>query len=547
MDGTGAASSLLGETRYTLDGSAKPLSYFFTTILLIIFVYSLQGTKLNTPSINQKRRFELTDSRPKRNYLLNARKLMQQWFTANPNKPTQMITDMGNTIVLPPSMANEIRNHSDLSFTAFSQEVIKCVPECESYDRRRRDTDNSMPQFFQTKYPGFDAFAEGGHDSITLVVINKDLTKQLAKVTEPLAEEASLALLKIFTAEKEWHSIPMRATLLHFIARISSRVFLGTELCRNEAWLEITKNYTLNGFTAGDRLREYPPFLRPLVHWFLPGCQEARRQIKAAAKIIQPIIDERKVLKAKAVAEGRPEPVYQDAIEWFEQASKSKGTVYDPALSQLFLSTVAIHTTTDLLGQVLVDLAKHPEIIEELRKEVRTVLQEGGWKKTSLYSMKLLDSVVKESQRIKPLQLASMQRIAIKDVTLSDGTFIPKGANTAVSSHSQWNAAVYPEPEKWDAYRFLRMREEPGKENVSQLVSTLPEHLGFGHGKHACPGRFFAANEIKIALVHLLLQYEWKLPVGADTSITDYGVNPLLNPGLELEIRRRADEVDLTF
>ncbi|KXH49511.1 cytochrome P450 [Colletotrichum simmondsii] len=523
MDGTGAASSLLGETRYTLDGSAKPLSYFFTTILLIVFVYSLQGTKLNTPSINQKGRFEFTDSRPKKNFLLNARKLMQQWFTANPNKPIQMISDMGSTIVLPPSMANEIRNHSDLSFTAFSQE------------------------FFQTKYPGFDAFAEGGHDSITLVVINKDLTKQLAKVTEPLAEEASLALRKIFTEEKEWHSIPMRATLLHFIARISSRVFLGTELCRNEAWLEITKNYTLNGFTSGDRLREYPPSLRPIVHWFLPGCQEARRQIKAAAKIIQPIIDERKVLKAKAVAEGKPEPVYQDAIEWFEQASKSKGTAYDPALSQLFLSTVAIHTTTDLLGQTLVDLAKHPEIIEELRKEVRTVLQEGGWKKTSLYSMKLLDSVIKESQRIKPLQLASMQRIAIKDVTLSDGTFIPKGANTAVSSHSQWNAAVYPEPEKWDAYRFLRMREEPGKENVSQLVSTLPEHLGFGHGKHACPGRFFAANEIKIALVHILLQYEWRLPVGADTSITDYGVNPILNPGLELEIRRRADEVELTF
>lgn len=55
---------------------------------------------------------------------------MQQWFTANPNKPIQMITDMGSTIVLPPSMANEIRNHSDLSFTAFSQEVRRAFPEC---------------------------------------------------------------------------------------------------------------------------------------------------------------------------------------------------------------------------------------------------------------------------------------------------------------------------------------------------------------------------------------------------------------------------------
>ncbi|KZL81200.1 cytochrome p450 monooxygenase [Colletotrichum incanum] len=523
MDGTETARSPLGARGFTLDASVKPLPYFLTTVLVVLFVYSMQSSKLNIPSINQKKRFELTNSRPKRNYLINARGIIRQWFSKNPNKPTRLISDMGETIVLPPSMANEIRNNNHLSFTEFSKE------------------------FFQTKYPGFNAFAEGTHDSITLVVINKDLTKQLAKVTEPLAEETSLALRDIFTENKDWHSIPMRATILHFIARISSRVFLGTELCRNESWLEITKNYTLNGFTAADRLREYPPFLRNFVHWFLPGCQSARKQIQEAAAIIQPIIDKRHALKAQAIADGRPTPEYHDAIEWFEQASVSKGMPHDPALSQLFLSTVAIHTTTDLLGQVLVDLAKNPEIIKDLQKEALDVLKDGGWKKTSLYSMKLLDSVVKESQRIKPLQLASMQRVATTDVTLSDGTFIPKGTCVCVSSHAHWDPKVYPEPEHWDGYRFYRMREQTGQENVSQLVSTSPEHLGFGHGKHACPGRFFAANEIKIALVHILLQYEWKIPTGANTDITDYGISPALNPNLELEIRRRSDEVDLNF
>ncbi|GKT80743.1 cytochrome P450 monooxygenase [Colletotrichum tofieldiae] len=532
MDGRETTRSPLDGRGFAVDTSAKPLSYFLTTILVVLFVYSMQGSKLNIPSINQKRKFELTNSRPKRNYLINARGIMRQWFSQNPNKPTRLISDMGETVVLPPSMANEIRNHSHLSFTEFSSE------------------------FFQTKYPGFNAFAEGTHDSITLVVINKDLTKQLgtklrlaptAKVTEPLAEETSLALRDIFTENRDWHAIPMRATILHFIARISSRVFLGTELCRNESWLEITKNYTLNGFTAADRLREYSPFLRNFVHWFLPGCQSARKQIQEAAAIIQPIIDKRHALKAQAIAEGRPAPEYHDAIDWFEQASVSKGTPHDPALSQLFLSTVAIHTTTDLLGQVLVDLAKHPEIIKDLQKEALDVLNDGGWKKTSLYSMKLLDSVIKESQRIKPLQLASMQRVATADVTLSDGTLIPKGTCVCVSSHALWDPEVYPEPEKWDGYRFYRMREQTGKENVSQLVSTSPEHLGFGHGKHACPGRFFAANEIKIALVHILLQYEWKIPTGANTDITDYGTSPTLNPDLELEIRRRSDEVNLSF
>ncbi|KAK2740064.1 cytochrome p450 monooxygenase [Colletotrichum kahawae] len=521
MEAIDTIRSPVGDARFTLDGSAKPLSYFLTTILVIVFAYSMQDSKMNTPSINPKGKFELTDSRPKKRYLTGAREMMYSWFKTNPNKPVRLVSDMGETIVLPPSMANEIRNDARLSFTQFSAAV------------------------FPDQDPGFDAFHEGTRDSITLVVINKDLTKSLAKVTEPLADEASLALKDIFTDSKEWHAIPMRSTILHFVARISSRVFLGTELCRNEEWLTLTKEYTMNGFSSADRLREWPSFMRPIVHWFIPGCQKARSQIVEAANIMKPIIEKRRVLKAAAVADGRAPPEYNDAIDWFETASK--GTHYNPSVSQLFLSTVAIHTTTDLLGQVLVDIAHNPEIIEPLRKEIIDVLSEGGWKKTSLYNMKLLDSVVKESQRLKPLQLASMQRVAVGDVTLSDGTFIPKGTSVCVSSHALFDANVYENPEKWDGYRFLRMREQPGKENVSQLVSTSPEHLGFGHGKHACPGRFFAANEIKIALVHILLQYEWRLPAGANTTITDYGINPCLNPMLELEIRRREEEIDMKF
>ncbi|KAL0932251.1 cytochrome p450 monooxygenase [Colletotrichum truncatum] len=521
MDTTGSARTLLGDARFNLDASAKPLSYFLTTILVVFFVYSLQGPKFNTPSINSKGTFELTNRRPKQRYLTNAREMMYSWFKANPNKPVRLISDMGETIVLPPSMANEIRNDSRLSFTQFSVE------------------------FFQTKYPGFEAFHEGTRDSITLIVINKDLTKSLAKVTEPLADEASLALKDIFTESKEWHAINMRSTILHFIARISSRVFLGDELCRNEEWLTITKEYTMNGFASGDRLREWPAFMRPIVHWFIPGCQRLRSQIIEAARIIKPVIEKRRALKAAAIAEGRSPPEFNDAIDWFEQASKGK--YYDPAISQLFLSTVAIHTTTDLLGQVLVDLWRNPEIIEDLRKEITDVLREGGWKKTSLYSMKLLDSVIKESQRMKPLQLASMQRIAVEDVTLSDGTFIPKGQSVSVSSHALFDPNVYENPEKWDGYRFYRLREQPGKENVSQLVSTGPEHLGFGHGKHACPGRFFAANELKIALVHILMQYDWRLAPGSKADIYDYGANPSLSPAVELEIRRREEDFNLSF
>ena len=74
-----------------------------------------------------------------------------------------------------------------------------------------------------------------------------------------------------------------------------------------------------------------------------------------------------------------------------------RAIAYIPANSEHFLQT-------DLVTQVIYDLAQNPEIIEPLRKEIIDVLTEGGWKKTSLYNLKLMDSVIKETQRLKPLE-----------------------------------------------------------------------------------------------------------------------------------------------
>lgn len=92
---------------------------------------------------------------------------------------------------------------------------------------------------------------------------------------------------------------------------------------------------------------------------------------------------------------------YVDAIEWFKQIAK--GRKYDPVHVQLTLSFVAIHTTADMLTQMMFDLAQHPEYIQPLREEVIDILGKHGWKKTSLYNMKLLDSVLKECQRLRPI------------------------------------------------------------------------------------------------------------------------------------------------
>lgn len=194
----------------------------------------------------------------------------------------------------------------------------------------------------------------------------------------------------------------MKEVILPLVARISSRVFLGPELCRNEAWLRISREYTVTIFEAATELRLWPKITRPFVHWFLRRCRNLRAQVAEATQIIESTIAARRKLQQQCESEGRPSPEYNDAIDWFEQTAKGS---YDPVGSQLSLSLAAIHTTTDLLCQVLTRVAENPEILKPLREEIVSVLKAEGWKKTSLYNMKLLDSVIKESQRLKPTEI----------------------------------------------------------------------------------------------------------------------------------------------
>ncbi|KAF8145980.1 hypothetical protein K438DRAFT_1629082, partial [Mycena galopus ATCC 62051] len=46
-----------------------------------------------------------------------------------------------------------------------------------------------------------------------------------------------------------------------------------------------------------------------------------------------------------------------------------------------------------------------------------------------------------------------------------------------------------------------------------QMVSTVVDHLPFGTGKHACPGRFFAVTELKAMMAHLVMNYDVKAEV----------------------------------
>jgi cytochrome P450 len=109
------------------------------------------------------------------------------------------------------------------------------------------------------------------------------------------------------------------------------------------------------------------------------------------------------------------------------------------------------------------------------------------------------------------------------------------------------SSEVYSTPEQFDPYRYLNLRSKEGQENRWQFVTTSEDHLGFGHGMHACPGRFFASNEVKIALVFLLLRFDWKVDENTEGTFPFYfhGAEMMMDSSFKMFYKRRTLEIDI--
>ncbi|KAJ3563164.1 hypothetical protein NPX13_g8296 [Xylaria arbuscula] len=509
---------LTGHYPFT-DTQARQYGLLFVAFIGVALVYSTWSKRRQPPVINPPKLFDFTGGSNKVDFLQRSYEIIHDTSRPGFDRPSTVHADVGSVTVLPPRFADEIKNNPQLDFMGNVEEELHGT------------------------LPGFECFNQTLASSILIQVAKKQLTKFLNKITGPLSNEAAFSLHRILGDSSEWKEVGLLAMNLSLVAQLSSRVFLGDKLCRNPEWLEVTSQYPVTAFGAAYKLRLYPKVLRPLVNWFLPECQHLRHQQARARSMIEPIINERAAEKRKALEAGQPVPTYDDAIDWAEEESSHFN--YEPATFQLAISNAAIHTTSDLLSQTLLEILAHPELIQPLRNEIVEALRMHGWTKLGLYNLKLMDSILKETQRVKPIQMVSMQRVATADVHLSDGTVIPKGAKCAIANTSRLDGSLYKEPEKFDGYRFLNMRNDPGNEHSAQLVTTGVNSLGFGHGAHSCPGRFFAANELKVALCHLLLKYDLELAAGTSPQISWYGWNLNADQNAKIRVRRRKEEIDV--
>ena len=341
---------------------------------------------------------------------------------------------------------------------------------------------------------------------------------------------------------------------------MTSRIFLGEELCRNDESIKTTKDYIIHVPRGAIKMYTVPAVFRHIFRLFSEDCRQIKRTLARARELLDPVIEKRRLLKAQAQAQGKDIMPFDDAIEWAE--AEWGETPYDPAKFQVALAFSAIHSVTDFLSQTLIFLAKNPESIVSLREEIISVLRAEGWSKSALGNMKLLDSALKETLRLKPVAksklrflakslmtdvqfLVVMRRIALEDFVLPGGLSIRKGESVCVPITNLSDPQIYSQPENYDMYRFKHMADNPATAYKAHLTSATADHPGFGYGLHACPGRYFAANIVKIALCHLLLKYDWKLATDTRTTPSVLAWFVFVDPTNKLVYRRRKEEIDL--
>ncbi|OBT75677.1 hypothetical protein VF21_05186 [Pseudogymnoascus sp. 05NY08] len=368
-----------------------------------------------------------------------------------------------------------------------------------------------------------------GHDNTDIIhLVRTDITRSVDAMIDPLKDEIhttlSLHFLPPTTAatvidNEEWYPLTVHPSTLTAIGRITTRILVGKKYTTLPAWTD-----TLAGFANGIIIQSFllKHLWRPIVPLIAPLFNTTRRVAKLRALILP---DVRALL-----ANPLPPGTYQDGkptvlpmmvnyvLSRPGYAEAKESTVLTGVIGRLLdLSFAAVDTTTITLTHCIHDLVSHPPSIyaDPILEQARSVLasNNGVWTTQALSSLPLLDSFIKESQRLHPIgQLLSQRKVLDpKGVTLmpSEGfegarpVHLPFGAVTQMPLHGiHMDAGLYEEPGEFKGFRFAG----------DKVASSQPSDrfMSFGHGKHACPGRHLALVVVKLFLLEFLERFEYR-------------------------------------
>ncbi|CAH2299331.1 cytochrome P450 26B1, partial [Pelobates cultripes] len=345
-------------------------------------------------------------------------------------------------------------------------------------------------------------------------VFSKIFSQEALETYLPKIQLVIQDTLRVWSSNPEPINVYFEAQKLTF--RMALRVLLGFRLSDEELnhLFQVFQKFVENVFSLPVDL----PF------------SGYRRGIRARETLLRSL--EKAIQEKLQNTQGKD---YADALDVLIESGKEHGkelTMQELKDGTLELIFAAYATTASASTSLIMQLLKHPHVLEKLREELRGngilhngCVCEGALRVDTITSLHYLDCVIKELLRLFS-PISGGYRTVLQTFEL-DGFQIPKGWSVMYSIRDTHDTApVFKDIDVFDPDRFGRERTEDKDGRF--------HYLPFGGGVRNCLGKQLAKLFLKTLAIELASMSRFELATRTFPKIMPV---PVVHPADELKVR----------
>ncbi|KAI1120565.1 cytochrome P450 [Nemania abortiva] len=300
------------------------------------------------------------------------------------------------------------------------------------------------------------------------------------------------------------------------LCKLNGYCFFGNELAENAIFMRKIFEYNELVIRAAEMLRVMPEFLKKIVGPYIGRHTSVQDTVfNMINDIVIRRMEERKLAQNGEISSPPP----NDMIQWIIETAPAH-LQWGPRRVTYEIIAIwfgSVHALSATVTYVLFDLCENPDYIEPLRKEVES--PEFGHFIRTTKGLPLLDSFIKESSRLSPIESISGRRQALKDFAFQDGTAVKKGDWACIPTKAiLQDERYFPHATSFQGFRFAppdkvssNVQTVYQPEGPSRYSDLSENYHAWGIGGIICPGRFYSAVATKLILAHILKNFDCQL------------------------------------
>ncbi|KAI0112996.1 putative cytochrome P450 [Daldinia grandis] len=306
------------------------------------------------------------------------------------------------------------------------------------------------------------------------------------------------------------------------IAHSNALIFFGKELSQNTEFIKAGISMVEHTLILSDVVRLLPETVADPVGKFLASWLNSGDMVY---NTLEPMVAQRFEERDRG-KQGYDIPEHKDCVQWImDNSPKTKPWTVQRVVHELVaLWYGSVHITSVSACLTLFDLCNYEEYAQPLRNEIKNT----GWEcfdKSGGRLFPLMDSFIKESVRLNPVECMSTRRKALKPFHFKDGTKVEAG-QWVCSPLAAMNLdpKYYACPDEFHGFRFVQpdileksLSEIPPhnfkipKGQKPSQFTDMSDSPMWGAGKMICGGRFYASSVIKTLLGLFLTKWDMQL------------------------------------